>query len=96
MKTKKNRESGTAEIKIKVLPRSSRNQILGKEDGVYRAKTTAPPVDGRANRAIVELLAKKLGLSKGSVEIVSGERSRLKSLRIHGLSEAEIEALLEE
>ena len=82
-------------IQIKVLPRSSRNQIIGSDDGVFRVKLTAPPVEGKANTALKEFLSKKLGVAKGSIEIVSGERSRQKSVRIHGLFPEEINRVLE-
>jgi len=83
------------DIKVRVVPRSSRNQIIGVEDGIFKIKLTAPPVDGKANKALIEFLAKKLGLAKGSVEIVSGERSRQKSIRIHGLPQKEVDTLLQ-
>jgi len=88
-------EQVKADIKVKVLPRSSRNQIIGVEDGIFKIKLTAPPVDGKANKALIEFLAKRLGLAKGSVEIISGERSRQKSVRIHGLSLKEVDAFLQ-
>ncbi len=77
-------------IKIKLLPRSSRNEIIGKENDVIKVKLTAPPVEGKANKALVQFLAKKLGKPKRDVEIVSGERSRLKCIRVHGLSVEEV------
>lgn len=83
------------EIKVRVVPRSSRNQIIGVEDGIFKIKLTAPPVDGKANKALIEFLARRLGLAKGSVEIISGERSRQKSVRIHGLSLKEVDVLLQ-
>lgn len=82
------------DIKVRVVPRSSRNQMIGLEDGVYKIKLTSPPVDGKANKALREFLAKKLGLAKGSVEIISGERSRKKLVRIHGLPLKEVSTLL--
>ena len=82
------------DIKIKLLPRSSRNQIIGKEGDLYKVKVTSPPLDGKANKALVQLLAKTLGISKGKIEIISGESSRLKTVRIHGLSEEVITLLL--
>ena len=83
-------------IKIKVLPRSSRNGFVGKEGDVYKAKITAPPVEGSANKALVGLLAKGLRVGKGRIEIISGERSRLKSVRIRGISPGEIDNLMED
>ena len=82
-------------INVKVIPRASRDQIAGIEQGLYRIKLTAPPVEGRANKALKELLARRLGLPKGDIEIISGERSRQKSVRIHGLSPQDVKALLE-
>ena len=83
------------DIKVKLLPRSSRNQIIGKEGDVLKVKVTSPPVDGLANQALIALLAKRLKLPKRCIEIISGKSSRLKSLRIHGLSLAEIIELME-
>ncbi len=77
-------------IRIKLLPKSSRNQVVGREGDHFKVKVTAPPVEGRANKALIELLAKKLGVSKSHIEIISGKSSRLKSIRIDGLSIEEI------
>ena len=81
-------------IQVKVVPRSSRNQIVGREKGVFRVKLTSPPIDGKANKALRELLARRLGLSKDKVEVISGERSRMKSISIKGLSLEDINRLL--
>jgi uncharacterized protein len=93
-KTGRNACQITTDIKVRVVPRSSRNQIIGLEDGVYKIKLTAPPVDGKANKALREFLAKRLGLARRSVEITSGERSRQKLVRIHGLPLKEVSILL--
>ena len=82
------------EIRVKLLPRSSRNQILGYEHDILKVKVTAPPVDGQANKTLTEFLAKRLGVSKGSVQIVSGKTGRLKRVRIHGLSFEDIKERL--
>ncbi|MBW1707793.1 MAG: YggU family protein [Deltaproteobacteria bacterium] len=82
------------DIKVRVVPRSSRNQIIGVDDGIFKIKLTAPPVDGKANKALREFLARRLGLARGKVEIISGERSRQKSVRIHGLTLEDVNALL--
>lgn len=88
-----NASSGT-NILVKVLPRSSKNQIVGKEQGVFKVKLIAPPVEGRANKALQKLLAKRLGVPKGDIRIVSGERSRIKSINISGLSFKSVNSLL--
>jgi uncharacterized protein (TIGR00251 family) len=77
-------------IKVKVLPRSSRTEILGMENDVYRVKITDPPVEGKANKALVTLLSEKLGVSRSHVELVSGKTGRLKRVRIRGLTAADI------
>ncbi|SPD72803.1 conserved hypothetical protein [uncultured Desulfobacterium sp.] len=71
-------------VKVKVLPRSSRNQILGLEAGILKVKLTAPPIEGKANKALIQLLSKTIGIPKSNIEIISGERSSEKILRISG------------
>jgi uncharacterized protein (TIGR00251 family) len=81
-------------IKVKVIPRSSRNQIIKKAGDVVTVKLAAPPVEGAANRALISLLAEKLRLPKRNIDIVSGKGSRLKLLRVRGLSLSEITSRL--
>jgi len=81
-------------IQVRVIPRSSRNKVSGKEGGVYRIKITAAPVEGAANRALRDFLAGRLGLAKRDVEIVSGERARTKRIRVAGLTPAQVDAIL--
>ena len=81
-------------IKVKLIPRSSRNEIIGKENDDIKIKLTSPPVDGKANKALVQFLSNKLGISKRDIEIVSGERSRKKSIRINGLSLEKVKRIL--
>ena len=75
---------GDSVIRIKVLPRSSRNQIVGIEAGVLKIKLTAPPVEGKANKALVQFLAKIMGVPKKDIEIISGQRSTDKTIRVPG------------
>ena len=85
-----------SDIRIRLLPRSSKNEIIGREGDVYRVKVTSPPINGKANRALISLLSKKLRVSKGSIEIITGERSKIKQIRIHGLSKDKINKILNE
>ena len=96
MSQKPGRSAGQVkvDIMVKVLPKSSRNQIIGRDDGVFKVKLNASPVEGKANKALKGLFAKTLGVPKGSIEIISGERSRKKSIRIHGLSLEKVKSLL--
>ena len=79
-----------SEINIKLLPRSSVNQIIGLENNVYKIKVTSPPVDGKANKSLINILSKQLGIAKGKIEITSGTISRNKKVKIKGLSKVEI------
>ena len=81
-------------IKINVVPRSSRNQIVGEEAGVYKIKLTAPPVEGAANKALIGLLSKKLGLPKKDLQIISGSKSRVKIVSVDGFLIPEVDKLL--
>jgi uncharacterized protein (TIGR00251 family) len=93
-KTGRSADQIKTDIKVRVVPGSSRNQIIGLEDGILKIKLMARPVDGKANKALREFLARRLGLARGSVEIISGERSRQKLVRIYGLPLKEVCTLL--
>lgn len=67
-------------IKIKVIPKSSKNEILNVTDGLLRIKVTAAPVKGAPNEAVIKLLAKEWGLKKSQIAIVNGKSQRLKLL----------------
>ena len=74
------------EVRLHVQPRAKHPEISGIHNGALKVKVTAPPVDDAANRAIVQYFAKLLGLPKSSVRIVSGLKSRDKTLQIAGIS----------
>lgn len=69
-------------LKVRVIPRASSNEIVGFDGETLKVRLTAPPVEGKANRALVKLLAKTLGVRKSGVEIVSGHSGRLKMVRL--------------
>ena len=83
------------DFKIRLIPKSSKNEIVGKEDDTYKVKVTSPPVDGKANRALISLLSKKLGISKGSIEIVTGVNSRIKRIRVYGILKKDVIGLMD-
>lgn len=64
-------------------------------DGVLQAKVTAPPVDGKANRALCKLIAKHVGVAPSRVSVVRGEKSREKLVRVEGMDEAALREALE-
>lgn len=69
-------------INIKVNPRSSKNEVQKLEDGTYKVKLTAAPVDGEANKKLIELLSKEFRVGKSSVKIVRGGTGRNKVVEI--------------
>ena len=73
-------------LAIKVIPGASRDEICGWLDEMLKVKLSAPPVDGRANDALVEFLAETLGLPRRAIVLVRGETARQKLVRIDGLA----------
>ncbi|MCE5199237.1 MAG: DUF167 domain-containing protein [Armatimonadota bacterium] len=73
-------------LKLHVTPRGSKNEVTGWREDVLCVKITAPPVEGAANAAIVKFIADALGIRKSQVDMVSGEKSREKTLRISGMT----------
>lgn len=70
-------------LKIRVLPRSSRNEVAGEmADGALKVKLTAPPVDGKANDALIELLSDHFAVAKNKITIVRGLTSKNKTIEI--------------
>ncbi len=84
----------SALLVVRIQPRASKNEVIPMEGGALKIRLTAPPVDGAANEALVRFLSEVLGIAKTRVEIVSGQTSREKRIRIGGMSEAEVRRLL--
>jgi uncharacterized protein (TIGR00251 family) len=81
------RETGAGlEVRLHVQPRARRCEISGVFNGALKIKVTAPPVADAANRAIIEFFSTLLGISKSSLRILAGSKSRDKTLQIRGLS----------
>jgi uncharacterized protein (TIGR00251 family) len=85
----------TVTIEILVQPRASREKIGPMHDGRIKIAVTAPPVDGEANAAVIALLAKRLGIARGQLEVIAGASSRRKTIRLAGVTPAQIAELLE-
>jgi uncharacterized protein len=81
-------------VEILVQPRASRAKIGPMHDGRIKIAVTAPPVDGEANAAVIELFAKRLGIARGSIEVIAGASSRRKTLRIEGITAQQIAGLI--
>lgn len=87
-------KNDSVRFSIRVLPGASRSQIIGALDGALKVKIAAPPVDGAANTELVRTLAKWLSISKSDIEIISGQTSRNKRVRIAGVTPGQVEAAL--
>jgi len=77
-------------ISLRVQPNAARNELVDFTNGVLKVKVAAPPVKGKANAELIVFLSKLLGISKGSLSIVTGHTSRNKTIAIAGLSQDEI------
>lgn len=90
------RESGEGlTLSVRVQPKSSADRILGGHGGALKVSVTAAPEKGKANAAVIALLSEKLGVPKSAIEIVRGETSRLKTVRIRGMTRESLAHLLE-
>lgn len=73
-------------VRVRVQPRAAREAIFGERAGALVVRLTAPPVDGRANAALVRLLARALGVPAGHVHVLRGASGRDKTLRVESVS----------
>ena len=82
------------EFTVRVIPRSSRSEIVGEFDGAVKVRLSSPPVDGAANTELVKLFAKKLGVARSAIAIVKGETSRTKQLKADGVTAEKLRSVL--
>lgn len=76
-------------VEVKVQPRSSRNQIAGEQEGALKVKLTAPPVEGEANQALIDFMARFLKLPRKNIVLLRGETARNKLIEIKAISREE-------
>jgi uncharacterized protein (TIGR00251 family) len=81
---------------VRVQPRASRSEVAGEQEGALRVRLAAPPVNGAANEALVELLADLLRVARRNVRIVSGAASRRKAVEVDGVTAGQVIALSED
>jgi uncharacterized protein (TIGR00251 family) len=82
-------------VRLRVSPGAHRSELVGRHGDGWKVRVTAPPEDGRANDALLDLLAKRLHLPRRSLSIVSGHTGREKVVRLEGIGRAESERRLE-
>lgn len=81
-------------VRVRVQPGAKKPGVVGYEAGVLRLKVSEPPLEGRANEAVVEMMAQLLGVRRSKVSLIGGEGSREKTLRVEGLSQGQAEVRL--
>jgi uncharacterized protein (TIGR00251 family) len=89
----KETESGVI-IHIRVVPKSAKCEIAGIQDDALKLKITAPPVEGQANTECIRFLSHVLKVRKNQVTILSGHKSKKKTVAIEGIVKKDIEALI--
>ena len=81
-------------LPVRAQPGARKAGVLGEQNGALKVAVTAPPVDGRANQALAEVLREILGLKRSQVELIGGHTARDKRFLIHGVAKAELEKRL--
>ena len=87
-------KGGGVTFTVRVIPRASKTEIVGEYDGAVKVRLSSPPVDGAANEDLVKLFAKRLKVARSDVEILSGQTSKTKQIRISGVTAAELQNLV--
>jgi uncharacterized protein (TIGR00251 family) len=84
-----------ARVAVRLYARAGRDEIRGVRDGVLLARVAAPPVDGKANRALCRLLAREVGVRPSDVSVVLGATSPDKLVQVEGISEHMVRAAID-
>ena len=79
-------------VRVRVIPRASKNEIAGLYGEALKVRLQAPPLDGRANKDLRRFLAKQFDIPPGSVNILSGEKGRSKNVLLRGCNANEFAA----
>ncbi len=74
-------------VKVKIVPGSSKNKIIGVYNDSLKITITAPPVEGKANKKCIAYLAKYFDVAKSKIEIISGQTSKNKLIKIYDISQ---------
>lgn len=81
-------------FQVRVVPRSSRSEVAGIQGDSLKVRLKAPPVEGRANEECIRFLAGLLGVKKDRVRIVSGLKSKTKTIAVSGLQKKDLETVM--
>jgi uncharacterized protein len=86
----------SARVRLRVSPGARRDELVGRHGEGWKVRVSAPPEDGRANDAVLDLLARELSLPRRSLSIVSGQTAREKVVLVEGIDRTESERRLED
>jgi uncharacterized protein (TIGR00251 family) len=81
-------------LNLRIVPRASRDEVGEEWGAALKIRLQAPPVEGKANRALIRFLADRLDVSPGHIELLSGETARTKRVRVEGMGAADVCRLL--
>ena len=84
------RKDGNLIFNVRVLSNSLKSEIVGEHDGALKIKIKAPPIDGAANAELIKTLAKFFDVPKSAVEILKGQTSKTKQIKIFGIMAANL------
>lgn len=83
-------------LTLHIQPGAKKTEIVGRHGEALKIRLAAPPVDGKANAALIAFIAAKVGAGRTAVELLSGETSRAKRVRIAGMTETAVRAALQQ
>jgi len=82
-------------LRVWIQPKAAKNEVVGWVDGALRIRLTAPPVEGKANKGLVEFLADWLNIPRSQIRLLNGQKSRYKLVEIEGISIEQINDTLQ-
>ncbi len=83
-------KAGGLIFNVRVVPRASKSEIVGEMDGALKVRIASPPTGGAANEELIKILSKKFGVAKSAVEILSGQASKQKQVRVGGINQRDL------
>lgn len=81
-------------LTLHIQPGAKKTEVVGLHGDALKLRLAAPPVDGKANEALIDFLARALGIGKTHITLVSGQTSRSKRVAVRGMTVANVEATL--
>jgi uncharacterized protein len=87
-------EGPSTRLRLRVTPGASRSEVVGRHGDAWKIRVAAPPESGKANDAVVALIARALGVPRARIEIAGGHGSRDKTVVVSGLSETDVDERL--